>query len=165
MNFRTALLGSLACVAMTGGLLVATSLSADETATPSTEVSPRDWIRTYFEECLNDPADYHCLDDFWTPEKVEGVERSERVRRHAFPDLSYEIVDLLVDAGHAAVRCRVTGHAANVAEGETGALELHEGFFYVLQDGKIQSGKVISDRMAVADALGYEVRPPGAEGP
>ena len=92
------------------------------------------------------------------------MQRSEQIRRGAFPDLRYEIVDLVVSEGRAAVRCRVTGQAAASPEGESGALEIDEGFFYVLRDGKIESGKMVSDRLAVAEALGYEVSRPQAEG-
>lgn len=81
-----------------------------------------------------------------------------------FPDLHYEIVEILVDGDLAAVRCRVTGQhpgAKEAADGEgSGRLEIDEAFFYRLKDGKLESGKPFSDRMAVAQALGYTVSAP-----
>lgn len=128
----------------------------------STEpLSSRDLLQTYFEECLNEPGDYACLERFWVAEKADRVERSERVRRYAFPDLRYEVLDILVDAERAAVRCRVTGNAtARDADQTLPSLDIEEAFFYRVRDGRIESGEMISDRMAVAEAMGYPVGPP-----
>jgi predicted ester cyclase len=145
-------------------LLTATlPLAAAETAAESTG----DLLRRYFEECLDQPGDYGCLEEFWTPEKVDGVQRGEQVRRSLFPDLHYEIVEILVDGDRAAVRCKVTGHHGGpaAAGGETAEgrrLEIDEAFFYRLEDGKIQSGKPFSDRWTVAETLGYTMTPPSS---
>lgn len=126
-------------------------------ARPADIPSAREMLRSYFEDCLNDPGDFACLAEYWTAEKAERVAQSEGVRRWAFPDLEYEILDILVDGERAAVRCRTTGHPAPSAVpegGEATPLELEEAFFYRVRDGEILSGTVISDRMAVANAMG-----------
>ncbi len=142
-------------------LVLATALPL--AAAPAAD-SPEEMLRRYFEECLDKPGNYSCLEEYWATGKVDGVQQSEELRRSVFPDLDYEIVEILVDGDRAAVRCKVTGRATGPAAataGETGGrLEIDEAFFYQLKDGKIESGKPFSDRWTVARALGYTITPP-----
>ena len=148
-----------ALVATLAGILFVTALPV--LAGAPAEDPAHDFWRQYFEECLNQPGDYGCLGDFWTSDRVDGVRRSEETRRSVFPDLEYEIVEILVDGDRVAIRCRVTGNASGPAAAATGGrLEIDEAFFYQVKDGKIESGKPFSDRWAVAQALGYRVTAP-----
>ena len=151
---------TLGLLLLTAAVPLATAAAAED---PTEEL-----LRRYFSECLDQPGDYGCLEEYWTADKADGVRRSEAFRRSFFPDLHYEIVEILVDGDRAAVRCRVTGTYPGTAPagdseaaGDRGRLEIDEAFFYRLKDGKIDSGKPFSDRIAVAEALGYTVTPPG----
>lgn len=149
-------------------LLLAAGTLAVTFAAPALagEAENRELITAYVEQCLNGD-DYDCLERYLLPEKVSAVRKSEQFRRHYFPDLHYRVLEVVADEQRVVAMLEVTGHPEETdpgiddgAEGEGGRLELREALFYSVRDGKLYDGKLISDRLPVAEALGYVVQAP-----
>ena len=131
-------------------------------------------VREYVERCM-DGGDLACLEHYWPEEKAAKVRKSEELRRSYFPDLSYSIETMIAEGDRVAVVLRVTGHhtgpgksSSHADQGDKkpippsgSALDLEEVVLYTVSDGRIIAGDLFSDRMPVAQALGYTVTPPG----
>jgi predicted ester cyclase len=153
-------------------LLVAGALAAATAA--AGEAENRALITEYVEDCLND-ADDRCLDRYLLAEKVAAIRKSEQLRHHYFPDLHYRVIEVVADEDRVVAMLEVTGHREGTepaagGEGESaasgdgdGRLRLREALFYSVRDGKLYDGELISDRLAVAQALGYSTEPPPQE--
>jgi predicted ester cyclase len=136
------------------------------------EAANRELITEYVEVCLNG-SDDRCLDRYLPADKVSAIRKSEQLRRHYFPDLHYRVLEVVADGDRVVAMLEVTGHregtgpeAGEGAEtGETGEgrLEIREALFYSVRGGKLHDGKLVSDLMGVAKALGYVIEPPPEE--
>lgn len=126
-------------------------------------------VRESVERCM-DGGDLACLEHYWPEEKAAN----EELRRSDFPDLSYSIESMIAEGDRAAVVLRVTGHHTGPGKSSShdqgdkkpippsgAALDLEEVVLYTVSDGRIIAGDLFSDRMPVAQALGYTVTPPG----
>lgn len=142
-------------------------------ATTMPERNPKELVRQYIETCL-DGADLDCLSKYWVEEKAINVRKSEDLRRSLFPDLSYEVVDIIAEGKDVvailAVRGTHTGSdPLSPSKGKPAipashnTLDTEEAVIYEVYDGAIQSGRLISDTLAVAKALGYTIEPPSGE--
>lgn len=135
----------------------------------ATELANERLIREYVEECM-DGGDLDCLADYWVDDKAPRVRKSEELRRSYFPDLGYSVEDLLTEGDRVVVVLRVTGHHTgrgkpvhgdkNPIPPSGGELDLQEVVLYTLSGGKIHEGELFSDRLPIAQTMGYTVRPP-----
>ncbi len=154
------------------------SLAAAAAVSHASQETPKELIRRYLETCL-DGGELDCLDAFWVEDRVEGVRDGEALRRHLFPDLTYSVVELIAEGERVVAIFDVRGthsrEEGEEAEGvdpatdasagseeaaPSGRLELTEVAVYTVTNGRIASGRLFSDRMAVAQALGYTVERP-----
>lgn len=157
------------------------SLAAAAAVSHASQETPKELIRRYLETCL-DGGELDCLDAFWVEDRVEGVRDGEALRRHLFPDLTYSVVELIAEGERVVAifdvrgtHSREEGEEGEEAEGgdpatdapagseeaaPSGRLELTEVAVYTVTNGRIASGRLFSDRMAVAQALGYTVERP-----
>jgi len=82
-------------------------------------------------------------------------------RRARFPERpELENAFWVLNANRNQPRKRIDTTLEAFARFAGGREDIDEAFFYELKDGKLQSGKPFSDRLAVAEALGYRVTPP-----
>ncbi len=135
---------------------------------PAEEANKR-LIREYVEECM-DGGDLDCLADYWIDDKAPRVRKSEELRRSYFPDLGYAVEDLLTDGDRVVVVLRVTGHhtgRGKPAHGDKkpippsgGELDLEEVVVYTVSRGRIRAGELFSDRLPIAQTMGYTITPP-----
>lgn len=139
----------------------------------ASEAEAKDLIQRYIEHCL-DGADLACLDEYWVPDRAVKVRKSEELRRSLFPDLSFKLVELIADGDRVAALLKVSGthrgkDPLSPSEGKPpippshNRLETEEIAMYIVSDGRIQRGRLFSDKLAVAKALGYTVLPPETE--
>ncbi len=139
----------------------------------ASESEAKDLIKRYIEHCL-DGADLVCLDEYWVADRAIEVRKSEELRRSLFPDLSYKLLDLMADGDRVAALLEVRGtHRGEDPLSPTKSkppippsynrLEVEEIVIYIVRDGRIQRGRLFTDKLAVAKALGYTVLPPEAE--
>lgn len=152
-------------------LTLALACPAPGLAADGEAAAARDLALRYVEECLNggDPA---CFEEFVFPEKAAKARKFHDFRRSFFPDLRYEVLEVLADGDRVMVlvttRGRHTGHG-DLDEGKEPvppshrALEVDEVFLFRVAGGRLGDGKMVSDNLAVAKAVGYVVQPPGAQ--
>lgn len=154
-------------------LALGLALPGSPTMADEPEAANKALVRDYVEECL-DGGDLGCLHDYWAAEKVEGVRKNLELRLSAFPDLSYTVVDLMAEDDRVVAVLRVRGRNSGrfLEKNDQGAkqevpptgrsLDIEEAVIYTLADGRIRTGKLFSDRMDIALALGYSVSPPSS---
>lgn len=149
------------CLLLGAGALAGTPAA---TATAG-EAENRELIVEYVEQCLN-RSDLACMERYLLPERVSAVRKSEEFRRQYFPDLHYRVLEVVAGADRVAAMLEVTGQAEGTdpaAGGGDGRLELREALFYSVRDGRLYDGKLVSDELKVAKALGYVIEPPPDE--
>ena len=160
----------LAVVAALSVLLALPAAGRAQDPATRTDEANKLLIRDYVDHCLSG-GDLDCLARYWVAEKAGGVRKSEELRRAYFPDLRYAVQSLLAEDGRVVVVLRVTGrHTGDgpPAHGDKepippngGTLELNEVVIYTISGGMIRKGELFSDRVPIAQALGYTVVPPG----
>lgn len=91
------------------------------------------------------------------------VADTERFRRLVFPDLSFELVDLMAEGDRVMVHLRLRGtHSGNAmgVEPTGGRLDMRAVRVYRLADGKLIEGWAMSDMIELYRATGHTVSPP-----
>lgn len=133
------------------------------------EAANKALVYRYVEECLNG-RDAACFEELRTPEVAAKARKLQEFRRSFFPDLRYEVREVLADGDRLAVlvttRGRHTGTHPKLDEGKEpippsyGELEVDEVFLFTVSGDKLGDGRIVSDNLAVSKAVGYTVQPP-----
>lgn len=134
------------------------------------EAAGKDLAFRYVETCLNG-RDLACFDELRTPESAAKARKLHEFRRSFFPDMRYEVREVLADGDRVMVlvttRGRHTGETPKLPEGKEpippsyGELEVDEVFLFTVAGDRLGDGKIVSDNLAVSKAAGYTVVPPG----
>jgi predicted ester cyclase len=153
-----------------GTLLAVPTVGRAQERTSRTIQANKALVRDYVDHCLSG-GDLDCLARYWDTGKAGGVRKSEELRRSYFPDLRYAVQSLLAEDDRVVAVLRVTGqHTGDgpPVHGDKepippsgGTLDLNEVVIYTVSGGMIRQGELFSDRIPIAQALGYTVVPPG----
>ncbi len=158
----TLALAALAAVVVTAAAPGAVPAAADERG-------PVRIVERYVDQVL-DGGRHDLLPELVSPDVVDGFRKALELRRALFPDLHYRVEEIVAEGNRVVVRCTVTGHHVGdepekLPDGEVipasgNYLETEEVLFYTVEGGRIAHGKVVSDQLDVAKALGFTVVPP-----
>ena len=126
--------------------------------------------RDVVEQLVNDvwnAARLSSVDELVAPDDAAAVLEFHVDRRRSFPDLRYEVVDLLVDGEQAALHWR----AAGTQDGPFGPVgptgrraEWSGATFFRVVDGRVVETSSVNELLQLLQQLGATVHPPAAGG-
>ncbi len=169
-SFRLAALALLLVASLPVSLLNADDEVASDNSTASTNKA----VVSRFVETVLNRGEYDqtatFVDAAYRDNNAQGAQKgpamvadTERFRRLVFPDLSFEVEDLMAEGDRVMVRLRLRGTHSGKAMGVEptgGNLDMRAVRIYRLDEGKMVEGWAMSDMIELYRATGHTVSPP-----